>query len=237
MAKKTVTALNKTRCLVYIRVSTDEQHLGPEAQAEACRVYAERLGMTVVETFRDIGVSGAAPLHECPGLQSAVDSLEAYDAGVLLVAKRDRLARDVMKVGMVTQRVESAGATVISADGIPESNEPTAVLMRQIIDAFSQFERSLIISRTKGALAAKKAKGEVVGNIPLGFVRDGNKLVVDEAGRAQHREVKARVQALLAEGKTYQNVVDLFAAEKVAYLNFTEWKFRSQVARVLERDL
>jgi len=237
MAKKTVTALNKTRCLVYIRVSTDEQHLGPEAQAEACRVYAERLGMTVVETFRDIGVSGAAPLHECPGLQSAVDSLEAYDAGVLLVAKRDRLARDVMKVGMVTQRVESAGATVISADGIPESNEPTAVLMRQIIDAFSQFERSLIISRTKGALAAKKAKGEVAGNIPLGFVRDGNKLVVDEAGRAQHREVKARVQALLAEGKTYQNVVDIFAAEKVAYLNFTEWKFRSQVARVLERDL
>ncbi len=237
MAKKTVTALNKTRCLVYIRVSTDEQHLGPEAQAEACRVYAERLGMTVVETFRDIGVSGAAPLHECPGLQSAVDSLAAHDAGVLLVAKRDRLARDVMKVGMVTQRVESAGATVISADGVPESNEPTAVLMRQIIDAFSQFERSLIISRTTAALATKKVKGEVTGNIPLGFVRDGNKLVVDEAGRAQHREVKARVQALLAEGKTYQNVVDLFAAEKVAYLNFTEWKFRSQVARVLERDL
>ena len=237
MAKKTVTALNKTRCLVYIRVSTDEQHLGPEAQAEACRVYAERLGMTVVETFRDIGVSGAAPLHECPGLQSAVDSLAAHDAGVLLVAKRDRLARDVMKVGMVTQRVESAGATVISADGVPESNEPTAVLMRQIIDAFSQFERSLIISRTTAALATKKVKGEVTGNIPVGFVRDGNKLVVDEAGRAQHREVKARVQALLAEGKTYQNVVDLFAAEKVAYLNFTEWKFRSQVARVLERDL
>jgi DNA invertase Pin-like site-specific DNA recombinase len=237
MTKKTVTALNKTRCLVYIRVSTDEQHLGPEAQAEACRVYAERLGMTVVETFRDIGVSGAAPLHECPGLQSAVDSLKALNAGVLLVAKRDRLARDVMKVGMVTQRVESAGATVISADGIPESNEPTAVLMRQIIDAFSQFERSLIISRTTAALATKKVKGEVTGNIPLGFVRDGNKLVVDEAGRAQHREVKARVQALLAEGKTYQNVVDLFAAEKVAYLNFTEWKFRSQVARVLERDL
>lgn len=237
MAKKTVTALNKTRCLVYIRVSTDEQHLGPEAQAAACQQYANRLGMTVVETFRDIGVSGAAPLHECPGLQSAVDSLKALDAGVLLVAKRDRLARDVMKVGMVTQRVESAGAIVVSADGVPESNEPTAVLMRQIIDAFSQFERSLIISRTTAALATKKVKGEVTGNIPLGFVRDGNKLVVDEAGRAQHREVKARVQALLAEGKTYQNVVDLFAAEKVAYLNFTEWKFRSQVARVLERDL
>ncbi len=237
MAKKTVTALNKTRCLVYIRVSTDEQHLGPEAQAEACRVYAERLGMTVVETFRDIGVSGAAPLHECPGLQSAVDSLAAHDAGVLLVSKRDRLARDFMKAGMVTQRVESAGAIVVSADGVPESNEPTAVLMRQIIDAFSQFERSLIISRTTAALATKKVKGEVTGNIPVGFVRDGNKLVVDEAGRAQHREVKARVQALLAEGKTYQNVVDLFAAEKVAYLNFTEWKFRSQVARVLERDL
>lgn len=237
MAKKTVTALNKTRCLVYIRVSTDEQHLGPEAQAAACQQYVNRLGMTVVETFRDIGVSGAAPLHECPGLQSAVDSLKAHDAGVLLVAKRDRLARDVMKVGMVTQRVESAGAIVVSADGVPESNEPTAVLMRQIIDAFSQFERSLIISRTTAALATKKVKGEVTGNIPLGFVRDGNKLVVDEAGRAQHREVKARVQALLAEGKTYQNVVDLFAAEKVAYLNFTEWKFRSQVARVLERDL
>ena len=237
MAKKTVTALNKTRCLVYIRVSTDEQHLGPEAQAAACKAYAERMGLTIADTFVDIGTSGAKPLDECTGLIGLIGRLKELDAGVFLVAKRDRLARDMVKVGMITQRVETVGAIVVSADGVPESNEPTAIFFRRMIDALSEFERLLIIERTTAALAVKKAKGEVAGNIPLGFVRDGNKLVVDEAGRAQHREVKARVQALLAEGKTYQNVVDLFAAEKVAYLNFTEWKFRSQVARVLERDL
>jgi DNA invertase Pin-like site-specific DNA recombinase len=227
MAKKTVTALNKTRCLVYIRVSTDEQHLGPEAQAAACKAYAERMGLTIADTFVDIGTSGAKPLDECTGLIGLIGRLKELDAGVFLVAKRDRLARDMVKVGMITQRVETAGAIVVSADGVPESNEPTAIFFRRMIDALSEFERLLIIERTTAALAVKKAKGEVAGNIPLGFVRDGNKLVVD----------KARVQALLAEGKTYQNVVDLFAAEKVAYLNFTEWKFRSQVARVLERDL
>ena len=238
MSKKTKkpVALNPARAFVYVRVSTDEQHLGPKAQLEACQQYATRNNIEIVQVFEDIGVSGAAPLHECDGLQSAIDSLKAEDVGVLLIAKRDRLARDVMKIGMVTQRVEAAGARVHSADGVPESDEPTAVLMRQILDAFSQFERSLIIYRTKAALRVKKNRSEVVGQTPVGYRRDGKRLVLDEAAVAEVRAAREIAQALVAEGKSYREIVEQFARDGVKYRD-VKWKYPAQIFRLLEQTV
>ena len=233
---KTTHKLNTSRAFVYVRVSTDEQHLGPEAQLEACRQYAARNKIEVVEVFQDIGVSGAAPLDKCIGLQGASDAMKPQDVGVLLVAKRDRLARDVLKVGMVTQRVEAIGGRVHSADGVPESDEPTALLLRQIIDAFSQFERSLIMSRTKAALAAKKARGEVVGQTPVGYRRDGKRLVLDEVAVAEVRAARELAQALVAEGKSYREIVEQFARDGVKYRD-VKWKYPAQIFRLLEQTV
>jgi DNA invertase Pin-like site-specific DNA recombinase len=41
--------------------------------------------------------------------------------------------------------------------------------MRTIIDAFAQYERTLIAMRTKTAMAHKRAMGERVGAVPYGY--------------------------------------------------------------------
>jgi len=48
----------------YIRVSTDEQALGPEAQREALNAWCEAHGARLCAVFEDIGVSGAIPLEK-----------------------------------------------------------------------------------------------------------------------------------------------------------------------------
>src|SRR5436190_1719597 len=50
-----------------------------------------------------------------------------------------------------------------------DDDGPTGRLMRQIIDAFSEYERQIIKARTKAALQAKKRRGERVGQIPFGW--------------------------------------------------------------------
>jgi len=174
-------------CVVsYLRVSTDRQELGPSAQRAAIASWAKTSGVRVVAEFVDKGVSGAADLDDRPELLAAIDALRVHGAGALVVAKRDRLARDVVLGGLIERLVERAGARVVSADGVSDGVGAEGQLLRGIVDLFAQFERQLIRSRTKAALQAKKAKGERVGGIPWGkrLGPDGVTLVEDHAERA-----------------------------------------------------
>lgn len=168
----------------YRRVSTSEQAhsgLGLDAQMSAIVAAAAKLGLPLSNTFTDAGVSGAVDLRQRPGLLAALDALRKGDT--LIVAKRDRLGRSVLNVAMLTRLVERKGARIYSAAGEGSDDDgPTSVLMRQIVDAFSEYERAIIRARTKAALAAKKARGERVGGIPLGWqlAPDGRRLVPRE---------------------------------------------------------
>ena len=82
--------------VAYLRVSTEEQHLGPEAQRMAITQWASRAQVTVVAWHSDAGVSGAAELGDRPALTAAFVDVIEHQAGVLVVARRDRLARDVV---------------------------------------------------------------------------------------------------------------------------------------------
>src|SRR5206468_4066133 len=67
-----------------------------------------------------------------PVLLDAVAALKRGD--VLLIAKRDRLGRDVIAVAMIERLIERKGARVVSAAGEgTDSNDPTVMLMRRIV--------------------------------------------------------------------------------------------------------
>ena len=87
---------------------------------------------------------------------------------MLIVAKRDRLACDVMTAALVERLCEREGASVACADGTGNGTGPEAQLLRGIMDVFAQYERAIIRSWTKAALAIKKAKRMCVGTIPYG---------------------------------------------------------------------
>jgi DNA invertase Pin-like site-specific DNA recombinase len=154
-------ATDSNTAVAYLRVSTDRQELGPEAQRAAIEAWAAREGVTVAAWHVDAGVSGAAAIADRPELVAALASLTVHRAGVLVVAKRDRLARDVMAAAMLERMALDAGARIVSAAGEgTDSNDPSAVLMRTLVDAFAQYERAMIAARTKAALGAKRARGE-----------------------------------------------------------------------------
>jgi DNA invertase Pin-like site-specific DNA recombinase len=170
MAKRKTKTGDTKLAVGYIRVSTTEQHLGPEAQREDLERWAERAGVQLVAVFEDIGVSGGAPVEKRPGLLSALDALEVHGAGLLVASKRDRLARDVMVTALLERLAERAGARAfaIDDDHEAEAGDPNAFIMRGFKDLMAQYERLLIRSRTRAALAVKKRRGERVGELPIG---------------------------------------------------------------------
>lgn len=205
---------DKLKAVALIRVSTDEQALGPEAQKAAIERWAETRGIEVVAWFADLGVSGAADMGKRLGLLDAVAALGTHHAGLLVVQKRDRLARDVVIAAMAERMVKDAGAEVASTCGEGEGNTPEAQLMRAMVDAFAQYERALGSARTRAALAVKKTKGELTGSVPYGKTlnQDGKTLEVSP----EEAVTVARARELRETGLTIRGVVAQLEAEGFA---------------------
>src|SRR5262245_39337768 len=115
---------NPQLAVAYIRVSTDEQRLGPEAQRAALEVWARWQKVQIVSWCLDAGVSGGSELADRPALGEALRALRSLGAGILLVAKRDRLARDVAIAATLDRLVGQCGAKVVSADGAGNGDSP-----------------------------------------------------------------------------------------------------------------
>jgi DNA invertase Pin-like site-specific DNA recombinase len=204
---------NPTTAIAYLRVSTDHQDLGPEAQRQAIEAWAAVNGIEIISSHLDKGVSGGSEMEDRPELIAAIGDIKVHGAGVLLVAKRDRLARDTLVAQLIEQAVGKVGAVVISADGVANGDDPASRMVRSILDAVSEYERQVIKSRIKAALSVKKARRELVGSVPFGFMldEDGSHLVSVKS----EQKVINKARRLRGLGMSYRAV-----AEKLGKLGF-----------------
>jgi DNA invertase Pin-like site-specific DNA recombinase len=144
--------------VAYIRVSTQQQGrsgLGLEAQQAAIHRFAEDEGYDVVQTFTEIETAkGADALERRPQLKAALKRASVYKCPIV-VAKLDRLSRDVAFISdLMSKRVPFI-----------VTEHPTAdPFMLHIYAAVAEAERTKISERTKAALAAAKARGVRLGN-------------------------------------------------------------------------
>lgn len=140
------------RYVAYYRVSTARQGqsgLGLEAQQAAVRGFLAP-GAEMVATFTEIE-SGRKNAR--PQLQAAIAQARQVDA-VLLVAKLDRLARNVaFLAALMESRVR------FQAVDLPTADEFTL----HILAAVAQKEATAISTRTREALKAKKSRGFELG--------------------------------------------------------------------------
>lgn len=195
------------QAIAYLRVSTAQQvesGLGLDAQRAAVTTAAARHGLPLGATFTDAGISGSAGLEDRPGLFAALGALRRGDA--LIVAKRDRLGRDMIAVAMIERLITRKGARVLSAAGEgTEGDDAGSLLQRRILDAFSEYERLIIGQRTKAALTAKKARGERVGNIAFGFQLAAGGTLTEHADEQQ---VLTRIHACRTAGYTLREIAE-----------------------------
>jgi DNA invertase Pin-like site-specific DNA recombinase len=143
----------------YIRVSTQKQGasgLGLEAQTAAVQAYLEGAGCTnlIGEYVEVESAKGSNALELRPQLRAAMQHCRKTRS-TLLIAKLDRLARDVHFIsGLIKE-----GVDFVCAD-MPRANK----VMLQMYSVMAEWERDQISARTKAALAAARARGVVLGN-------------------------------------------------------------------------
>ena len=140
--------------LGYARVSTDAQDLTNQrtelAAAGCTKLFSEKL-------------TGAQ--RDRPELARMLDHLRAGD--VVTVTRLDRLARSTRDLLDIAERIQGVGAGLRSlAEPWADTTTPAGRMVLTVFAGIAEFERALIIDRTRSGRNAAKARGVKFGPRP-----------------------------------------------------------------------
>jgi site-specific DNA recombinase len=195
------------RIVGYSRVSTDAQaNEGVSLDAQRVRLEAwcamRGFPFEPADLFVDAGLSGKRSDNR-PALRAALDTV-CISGGVLVVYSLSRLARSVKDTLAIAERIERAGADLVSLSEQLDTTTASGKMLFRLLAVLAEFERDLISERTRAALNHKRGRSERIGQVPYGsrLEPDGRTLVPDEA---EHR-VLASIRGMDAEGKSLRAI-------------------------------
>jgi DNA invertase Pin-like site-specific DNA recombinase len=173
----------------YARVSTihqAEEGLGLDVQQRSIRSWARANHHRLVRMLKDEGVSGSNGVEERLALPEALNLIASGDADGLVVARLDRLARNLTVQEAILARVWAAGGQVFAADmgevAKDDPDDPMRTALRQMVGVFSQLERAMITARLRAGRRLKADRGGFAGfgSPPFGFRAEAGELVPDD---------------------------------------------------------
>jgi DNA invertase Pin-like site-specific DNA recombinase len=218
----------------YLRVSTKgqgESGLGLEAQQAAIEAHARQHGGKIAALYVEVE---SGKLAERPELAKALAHAKR-SKGTLVVAKLDRLARNVEFLA----RVMNSGCEFAAAD-MPAANR----FMLHVMAAVAEHEAKAISDRTKAALAAYKARGgKLGGHLPqcrnltpeaIAKGRQRSAMVRAKAAAEAYDDLHPIMEELRSKGASLQAVADELNNQGHTTRRGRAWN-PVQVLRVLER--
>lgn len=188
--------IQKRRCGVYTRVSSDEglqqAFSSLDAQRDACEAYvaSQRTEgwVLLADHYDDGGFSGGS--LERPALRRLLADIEAGRIDVIVCYKIDRLSRSLVDFAKLVEVFDRHDVTFVSVTQAFSTTTSMGRLTLNILLSFAQFERELTGERIRDKIAASKQRGLWMGgSVPLGYDVRNRKLVVNEAEAATIRRV------------------------------------------------
>ncbi len=188
-------ALQRRRCAIYTRKSTDEgldqAFNSLEAQREACEAYVfsqSGEGWSCLDNrYDDGGWSGGN--MERPALARLLSDIRQGQIDTVLVYKVDRLTRSLMDFARIVEIFDGQNISFVSVTQAFNTTSSMGRLTLNVLLSFAQFEREVTGERIRDKVAASRAKGMWMGgNLPLGYDLGERRLLIndDEAGTVRH---------------------------------------------------
>ena len=203
-----------TKAFAYLRVSGKGQVKGDgfPRQLQAIKTFSAEHDIKIVQIFREEGVTGTKESMDRPAWSAMVTALLSNGVKTIVIEKLDRLARDLMVQEATIADLQKSGFTLVSvAEPDLMASDPTRILMRQMMGAVAQYDKSQIVLKLRGARIRKRAQdGRCEGRKPFGR---------DEAEKA----VLLRMRALRREGLAFDRIAERLNAEDVPTRTGRRW--------------
>ena len=147
------------RAASYCRVSRSDQ--SSRMQDDETAAFVARREWSLVERFVDDGISGSHDRR--PGLQAMLQAARQRRFDVLVVYRSDRLFRSLQELVNTLAELAELGVGFASVNEPFDTTTSAGKLLLQLVGAFAEFERNVMIERTRSGLAAAVRRGVKLG--------------------------------------------------------------------------
>ena len=149
------------RAAIYARVSTADQTT--ENQLLRLREVAARAGWEIVQTFTET-VSGAS--RSRPALDAMMSDAARRRFDVVMAWDVSRLGRSLRDLVDLFESLRALKVDLYLEQQALDTSTPAGRALLQMSGVFAEFERAMIVERTKAGLALARARGVHCGRPP-----------------------------------------------------------------------
>ena len=217
---------------LYIRVSTEDQAREgfslPE-QEKRLRAMCKYKGYEIYKLYKDAGISAKTGNYR-PAFEELLQDIREKKCNTIVVLKLDRLTRSVFDLEGIMRFLEENNAYLDCANEEINTTNSSGKLVARMLTSVSQNEIERTSERTKFGLVGAIKEGHIPGKNPLGYKRDGKKLVIDPLTK----DIVKRIYDLYFEGKSYSNIATIFNQEEV--LGKTNWR-DTGILRIISNEI
>jgi DNA invertase Pin-like site-specific DNA recombinase len=203
-----------TKAFAYLRVSGKGQVDGDgfPRQLTAIKEHAMAHNLRIKAVYREEGVTGTKESMDRPAWSEMMMALQGNGVRTIVIEKLDRLARDLMVQEATIADLQKHGFVLISvAEPDLMAADPTRILMRQLMGAVAQYDKSQIVAKLRGARMRKRAaEGRCEGRKPFGFY-EGESAIIE------------RMASLRASGMAFATIADTLNANGIKPRQGEQW--------------
>jgi DNA invertase Pin-like site-specific DNA recombinase len=215
------------KTFAYLRVSSVGQIDGDgfPRQRAAIEKWASANAADVVRWFEERGISGKTDLENRPALGELFQALNANGVKTVLIERLDRLGRELMvQENLLAQFIKQGFQIVSVTEPSLCDEDATRVLIRQMLGAIGQFDRTRIVEKLRAARVRKRQQtGRCEGRKPYGT-------------RQGESETIRRILDLFNTGKNFTQIaLELNAENRPTRTKGSRWS-SSTVAKIIRRN-
>jgi DNA invertase Pin-like site-specific DNA recombinase len=155
------------RAALYLRVSTTDRQTTENQRMVLARV-AQHRKWEIVQTYEDIGISGAKGRDKRPAFDQMLKDAVRRKFDVTMCWSIDRLGRSVLHVANALAELDAAGVALYSDQQAIDSTTPMGRAMIQMASVFGEQERQIIRSRVVAGLNRVREQGKKLGRPMIG---------------------------------------------------------------------
>jgi len=199
------------KAVIYARFSSDKQNeQSIEGQMRECNEYAEKEGITIVNTYIDRAQSAKTDAR--PAFQQMIEDSEKKLFDVILVWKLDRFARNRTDSAIYKAILKKNKVKVISAkENISDS--PEGIILEALIEGMSEYYSADLAVKVNRGMTENALKAKFNGgNYTFGYSINENQHFIPDP---QTAPVVVDVFNKYADGATMREIENYLKSKNI----------------------